>query len=68
VSLPFNSSHTITQRIDSDFDYYRAQLINKLMHTCSTIALSLDIWTSKNHKAILAVIRHWLTPDFKYQE
>jgi hypothetical protein len=25
------------------------------------------VWTSKNHKAILGVIGHWLTPDFKYQ-
>lgn len=35
---------------------------------CSTIALSLDIWTSKNYKAILGVIGHWLTPTFNYQE
>ncbi|KAI9036875.1 putative AC9 transposase [Aspergillus affinis] len=44
------------------------QLIDELAQTYSTIALSLDIWTSKNHKAILGVISHWVSTDFKYQE
>jgi hypothetical protein len=68
VLLPFSSSRTLVRRIDSDFDYGRVQLIDELARTCSTIALSLDVWTSKNHKAILGVIGHWLTPDFGYRE
>jgi hypothetical protein len=68
VPLPFSSSRTLVRRIDSDFDYGRVQLIDELARTCSTIALSLDVWTSKNHKAILGVIGHWLTPDFDYRE
>lgn len=28
----------------------------------------MDIWTSKNYKAILGVIGHWVSTDFKYQE
>ncbi|GCB25878.1 putative AC transposase [Aspergillus awamori] len=65
--LPF-SSRTLVRRIDADFDHHRIELINELTRTCSTIALSLDVWTSKNHKAILGVIGHWLTPDFRYRE
>ncbi|KAJ5318500.1 hypothetical protein N7476_004920 [Penicillium atrosanguineum] len=65
--LPF-SSRTVVRRIDADFDRCRIQLIDELTRTCSTIALSLDVWTSKNHKAILGVIGHWVSTDFKYQE
>ena len=36
--------------------------------TCQTIALSLDVWTSKNHIPILGVIDHWLTEEFEYRE
>jgi hypothetical protein len=32
------------------------------------LALSLDIWTSKNHLLILGIIGHWLTESFDYQE
>jgi hypothetical protein len=65
--LPF-SSRTAVRRIDSDFDRCRTELIDELAQTCSTIALSLDVWTSKNHKAILGIIGHWVSPDFEYQE
>jgi hypothetical protein len=68
VPLPFSSSRTIVRRIDLDFDCHRNQLMDELARTCSTIALSLDVWTSKNHKAILGVIGHWLTPNFEYRE
>lgn len=43
-------------------------LVEELAQTSSTIALSLDVWTSKSSKAILAVIGHWLTADFEYKE
>ncbi len=39
-----------------------------MAQTCQTIALSLDVWTSKNSKAILGVKGHWLTADFQYHE
>ncbi|KAI1829135.1 transcriptional regulator family: Zinc finger, BED-type predicted [Penicillium roqueforti] len=61
-------ARTVVRRIDADFDRCRIQLIDELARTCSTIALSLDVWTSKNHKAILGVIGHWVSTDFKYQE
>ncbi|KAJ5642740.1 hypothetical protein N7490_006740 [Penicillium lividum] len=45
-----------------------AMLENELATTCQTIALSLDVWTSKNHIPILGVIGHWLTEEFEYRE
>ncbi|KAK9364536.1 ribonuclease H-like domain-containing protein, partial [Lipomyces kononenkoae] len=68
VSLPFTSRHTMRQRIVDDFQLYRAQLKEVLSTKCKTIALSLDVWTSKNNLPILGVIGHWLTEDFEYQE
>jgi hAT family C-terminal dimerisation region len=68
IPLPFRSRMTMSRRIDKEFESQRAQLINELSLTCQTIGLSLDIWTSKNFKAILGVIGHWLTADFQYQE
>lgn len=68
VTLPFSCRRTVVRRIDAGFDLSRAQLIGELAQTSSTIALSLDVWTSKNSKAILAVIGHWLTADFEYKE
>lgn len=68
VPLPFSSSRTLARRIDTEFDQCRAQLIDDLARACSTIALSLDVWTSKNHKSILGIIGHWLTPTFEYRE
>jgi hypothetical protein len=68
ITLPFSSRETLTRRIDTEFNLYRAQLIQDLAETCQTIALSLDIWTSENSKPILGVIGHWLTADFEYKE
>ncbi len=64
VSLPFNSRKTLIRRINTEFDLFRAQLIKDLAQTCQIIVLSLDVWTSKNSKAILGVKGHWLTADF----
>lgn len=67
VSLPFSSRKTVSRRIEAEFEHYRAQLINDLELNCSTIALSLDVWTSSNSKSILGVIGHWLTAEFEYK-
>ena len=50
------------------FTVQRYDLKCELEATCKTIALSLDVWTSKNHLPILGIIGHWLTEDFKYKE
>ena len=64
VLFPFNSRKILAGRIDAEFDLFRAQLIKDLAQTCQIIVLSLDVWTSKNSKAILGVKGHWLTADF----
>ncbi|KAJ5994681.1 hypothetical protein N7481_001658 [Penicillium waksmanii] len=61
-------AHTLWERLLEDFNLHRMRLKNELATTCQTIALSLDVWTSKNHIPILAVIGHWLTEEFEYQE
>lgn len=68
IPIPFNCRRTMVRRIEEEFDQRRTQLIDELARTCQTVALSLDVWTSKNSKAILAVIGHWLKDDFEDQE
>ena len=68
ASLPLVSSTTIARRVSSDFHHYRLALIDDLAQTCSTIALSLDVWSSKNQKSVIGVIGHWLSEDFIYRE
>ncbi|KAK9366138.1 hypothetical protein V1509DRAFT_666531 [Lipomyces kononenkoae] len=68
VSLPFNCPQTVACRIDSEFTLCRDQLVEELELTCKSIAMSLDVWTSKNSKAMLGVIGHWLTQEYHYRE
>ena len=68
IALPFTSRHTLRQRLVRDFDTQRTQLKDELATTCSTIALSLDVWTSKNQLPIIGIIGHWLTAEFEYRE
>ncbi|KAK9364368.1 hypothetical protein V1509DRAFT_643760, partial [Lipomyces kononenkoae] len=68
VDLGFTSRKTLKLRINSEFELCRANLKRELDRTCRTIALSLDVWTSQNQKALLGVIGHWLTEDFEYKE
>ncbi len=55
ISLPFNSRKTVARRIDTKFNLFRAKLIKDLTQTYQIITLSLNIWTSKNSKAILNI-------------
>jgi hypothetical protein len=68
IALPFKTRQTLRQRLVDKFDFQRTRLKEELAATCKTIALSLDIWTSKNQLPILAILGHWLTEDFEYQE
>ena len=62
------SATTLKRRIMHEFQLERAMLISALEIGCRTIALSLDAWTSANQLPFLAIIRHWVTQDFKYEE
>jgi hypothetical protein len=68
VSLPFTCRQTVARRVDSEFNLCPAQLVEELALTCQSIALSLDVWTSKNSKAMLGVIGYWVTHDFQNGE
>lgn len=68
IQSPFRSATTIKRFVEKKFQTYQDEIVKELDSTCSTIALSLDLWTSKNQLSILAVIGHWLTEDFVYQE
>jgi hypothetical protein len=68
IEFPFNSRHTLRDRIMQGFAIQRTNLKTELTLTCKTIALSLDIWTSQNHLPVLGIIGHWLTDEFEYRE
>lgn len=68
VSLPFTSACSVRRRIMDKFDTYRSQLNVDLATTCETVAISLDVWISETEIPILAIIGHWLTPEFMYRE
>jgi hypothetical protein len=56
------------RRIVSEFELERVILKSALKSECETIALSLDAWTSANQLPFLAIIGHWVTPNFEYKE
>ncbi|KAK9369639.1 hypothetical protein V1509DRAFT_618662, partial [Lipomyces kononenkoae] len=68
IALPFSSRHTLRRRLKDDFDMQRLKLKEELSRTCRTIALSLDVWTSRNHLPIIGMIGHWVTNEFEYRE
>lgn len=68
VFLPLTSARSVSRRIMDQFDTYRAELKEDLTTTCKTVAISLDVCTSETQIPILAIVGHWLTPEFDYRE
>ena len=68
IDSPLRCADTVRERIKVQFDQYRAQLKLDLAKQCSSIALSLDTWTSEHQLSIMAVIGHWITPSFEKRE
>ena len=68
IDLPLKSATTVKRRLVAQLKDSRELLKQELNTTCTTISLSLDVWTSKNHLSILSVVGHWLTQEFKYKE
>ena len=66
--LLIRSVRALCDKVFFAFNNCKATINADLEATCLTILLSLDAWTSKNHKAIFGVIGHWITEDFKYRE
>lgn len=68
IILPFESSSTVKRRLNEKLDIQRQELKKELTLTCKSIALSIDIQTSKNNLPILAIIGYWLTEDFLHKK
>ena len=68
VRLPIKSADTLYNRIRDAFSQSRIKRKQDLAQSCSSIALSLDAWTSENQLPILGVIGHWITPDFEKRD
>jgi hypothetical protein len=68
ASSPIKTADTLRNRVQSEYSTWRDRLKQDLADTCQSISLSLDIWTSENQISFLAVVGHWLTPDFKLRE
>lgn len=51
-----------------EFGLQRDQLKEDLKNSFKTLALSLDLWASKNNIPILGIIGHWLIESFEYRE
>src|SRR5947208_1360715 len=68
IDLPLKSATTVKRHLIAQLKDSQSLLKQELDTTCKTIGLLLDVWTSKNHLAVLDVVGHWLTQEFKYKE
>jgi len=68
ISVPVKSADTLRNRVQEEYNRYRDTTRQQLGITCRTVAVSLDLWTSENQIAILAVMGHWLTAEFEKKE
>jgi hypothetical protein len=62
------SAYKVKTTINDIYCTSRKKLKETLISTCKTISLSLDIWTSTDQKPFMAIIGHWLTEEFIYEE
>jgi hypothetical protein len=58
IDLPLKSATTVKRWLVAQLADLCTYLRAELDTTCQTIGLSLDVWTSKNHLAILGVVGH----------
>lgn len=65
---PYRSRLTLRNSIFDDFLMRRAGLSQELEFNCTTISLTLDMWTAPNRKPIFAIIGHWMTAEFEERE
>jgi hypothetical protein len=68
VACPYRSRLTLRNHIFDDFLLRRLGLAQELEIDCTTISLTLDMWTAPNRKPIFAIIGHWVTPTFDERE
>lgn len=67
VALVPNSGDTIRAWIMEDFQQRRSDIGKQLRESKSLIHLSYDLWTSPNHLALIGVIGHYVSSDYKVE-
>ena len=68
IELPVKGADTLCHWVKARFSDSRSDIKQDLAHSCHSIALSLDVWTSEHQVAIFGVVGHWITPEFDRRE
>lgn len=59
------SKKTTCSDINKYFETAKATIKERLSLARSRIHISYDLWTSPNHKAMIAILAHWTAEDYK---
>ena len=59
------SARTIGRDITKYFETAKATMKERLSLARSRIHISYDLWTSPNHKAMIAIVTHWTMEDYE---
>jgi len=59
------SARTIGRDITKYFETAKATIKECLSLARSRIHISYDLWTSPNHKAMIAIVAHWMAEDYE---
>jgi hypothetical protein len=59
------SRNTLKADVDKYFEIAKATSKERLSLARSRIHISYDLWTSPNHKAIIAIVAHWTAEDYE---
>jgi hypothetical protein len=65
--IPIRCAKVVRDIIMQHYEVSNEELVKKLQ-LCSTIAISLDCWTSPNDIAFLGIVGHWISEGFEYEE
>jgi hypothetical protein len=59
------SRNTVKADVDNYFTVAKATIKERLSLARSRIHISYDLWTSPNHKAMIAIVAHWTSEDYE---
>jgi len=59
------SRNTVKADVDKYFQTAKATIKERLSLARSRIHISYDLWTSPNHKAMIAIVAHWTAEDYE---
>jgi hypothetical protein len=67
ITLPIRTQEALKEKIMLDLALQQEGIKSELLRSCTSLSLSLDMWTSKNKLSMLGVIGHWITPNFQLE-